>query len=155
HAARRRSDVGSTTPAVDRGRGSRLLRDLSRIRSRCRAAARTKRSPLQHGIRDRDALPARGRNFDWRDPPLALAPDAAPRGGLCRRVRWRLFSVEGVHLALRRHGGERALTAAAILLATASCPVRLEAHLNSTGLGPFYDGALHLLQSPEDLIPAF
>jgi urease accessory protein len=28
-----------------------------------------------------------------------------------------------------------------------------EAHLNSTGLGPFYDGLMHLLMSPEDIIP--
>ena len=32
--------------------------------------------------------------------------------------------------------------------------VPLDAHLNSTGLGPVYDGALHLLFSPEDLIPS-
>jgi len=32
-------------------------------------------------------------------------------------------------------------------------PVPLYAHLNSTGLGPIYDGAAHLLMSPEDLVP--
>jgi hydrogenase/urease accessory protein HupE len=31
-------------------------------------------------------------------------------------------------------------------------PVRVEAHLNSTGMGPVYDGLLHFLLSPEDLI---
>ncbi len=44
--------------------------------------------------------------------------------------------------------------AAAIVLWIALCPMRAEAHLNSTGLGPIYDGALHLLLSPEDLVPA-
>jgi urease accessory protein len=44
---------------------------------------------------------------------------------------------------------------AAILLSIALCPTRAEAHLNSTGLGPIYDGAVHLLLSPEDLVPAF
>jgi len=34
-------------------------------------------------------------------------------------------------------------------------PAPVEAHLNSTGLGPVYDGAVHLLLSPEDLVPAF
>ena len=29
-----------------------------------------------------------------------------------------------------------------------------EAHLNATGMGPLYDGLLHFLLSPEDLIPA-
>ena len=34
-------------------------------------------------------------------------------------------------------------------------PARGEAHLNSTGMGPVYDGLLHFLMSPEDLIPVF
>jgi urease accessory protein len=29
-----------------------------------------------------------------------------------------------------------------------------EAHLNATGMGPLYDGVLHFLTSPEDLVPA-
>jgi len=28
-----------------------------------------------------------------------------------------------------------------------------EAHLNSTGMGPIYDGMMHFLMSPEDIIP--
>jgi urease accessory protein len=28
-----------------------------------------------------------------------------------------------------------------------------EAHLNSTGMGPIYDGFMHFLMSPEDLVP--
>ena len=28
-----------------------------------------------------------------------------------------------------------------------------EAHLNSTGMGPIYDGLMHFLMSPEDLVP--
>ncbi len=28
-----------------------------------------------------------------------------------------------------------------------------EAHLNSTGMGPFYDGLIHFLMSPDDIIP--
>ena len=28
-----------------------------------------------------------------------------------------------------------------------------EAHLNSTGMGPFYDGLIHFLMSPEDIVP--
>jgi hydrogenase/urease accessory protein HupE len=42
----------------------------------------------------------------------------------------------------------------AILLVLFLCPLRAEAHLNSTGLGPVYDGLLHFLLSPEDIIPA-
>ena len=32
-------------------------------------------------------------------------------------------------------------------------PLAAEAHLNSTGMGPIYDGQLHFLLSPEDIIP--
>ena len=28
-----------------------------------------------------------------------------------------------------------------------------EAHLNATGMGPIYDGVMHVLTSPEDLVP--
>ena len=45
-----------------------------------------------------------------------------------------------------------AALAAAIALWIALWPTALEAHLNSTGLGPIYDGGSHLLLSPEDLV---
>jgi len=38
-------------------------------------------------------------------------------------------------------------------LALASCPSRAEAHLVTTGLGPLYDGFLHVALTPEDLVP--
>jgi hypothetical protein len=41
-----------------------------------------------------------------------------------------------------------AVTAVMLLL-----PPRAEAHLNSTGLGPVYDGFSHFFESPEDLLP--
>jgi hydrogenase/urease accessory protein HupE len=39
-------------------------------------------------------------------------------------------------------------------LAVAICAGPAEAHLNSSGMGPIYDGLLHFLTSPEDLLPA-
>ena len=33
------------------------------------------------------------------------------------------------------------------------CPSSAFAHLNSTGMGPVYDGLLHFLLSPEDIVP--
>ncbi len=42
---------------------------------------------------------------------------------------------------------------AAITSAIAFFPVPAKAHLNSTGLGPVYDGLAHFLLSPEDLVP--
>jgi urease accessory protein len=38
-------------------------------------------------------------------------------------------------------------------LAFASYPSRAEAHLVTTGLGPLYDGLLHVALTPEDLVP--
>jgi len=39
------------------------------------------------------------------------------------------------------------------VFAVAMCPAPAEAHLNSTGMGPIYDGLMHFLMSPEDLVP--
>jgi hypothetical protein len=44
------------------------------------------------------------------------------------------------------------------ILATATAvfclwPPPASAHLNSTGMGPVYDGLLHFLLSPEDIVP--
>jgi urease accessory protein len=40
-----------------------------------------------------------------------------------------------------------------VAFACAMCAIPSEAHLNSTGMGPFYDGLIHFLMSPEDIIP--
>jgi urease accessory protein len=40
-----------------------------------------------------------------------------------------------------------------VLLLVILFPSHAEAHLNSSGLGPVYDGLLHFLLSPEDLLP--
>ena len=45
------------------------------------------------------------------------------------------------------------LFAGTVAGATLLLPGRAEAHLNSTGLGPVYDGFLHFFLSPEDLLP--
>jgi hydrogenase/urease accessory protein HupE len=50
-------------------------------------------------------------------------------------------------------GGGTALRRALALAVAASLPLPAAAHLPTSGLGPVYDGAFHLLLSPEDLIP--
>ena len=40
------------------------------------------------------------------------------------------------------------------MMIVAVAPSVAEAHLTSSGLGPFYDGLLHLMTSPEDLAAA-
>ncbi|MGA7414808.1 MAG: HupE/UreJ family protein [Bryobacteraceae bacterium] len=48
---------------------------------------------------------------------------------------------------------QKLLSLAGIPLAIALLPLSAEAHLNSTGMGPVYDGLVHFLLSPEDLVP--
>jgi urease accessory protein len=62
--------------------------------------------------------------------------------------------VESVVLMMSQHRRQSVAISAAIVLGMALWPARVDAHLNSTGLGPVYDGAVHLLLSPEDLVPA-
>ena len=45
-------------------------------------------------------------------------------------------------------------TCAIVSLGTMLCATPAEAHLNSTGMGPIYDGLMHFLMSPEDMVPA-
>jgi urease accessory protein len=47
----------------------------------------------------------------------------------------------------------RVLTVVGILSVLMFFPPHAEAHLNSTGLGPVYDGLAHFLLSPEDFLP--
>jgi urease accessory protein len=48
----------------------------------------------------------------------------------------------------------RLLACTIAALAVALVPAAAEAHLNSTGMGPLYDGLVHFATSPEDLVPA-
>jgi hydrogenase/urease accessory protein HupE len=41
-----------------------------------------------------------------------------------------------------------------VTLVVALCAEPADAHLNSTGMGPVYDGLIHFFTSPEDLVPA-
>jgi hydrogenase/urease accessory protein HupE len=40
-----------------------------------------------------------------------------------------------------------------VLFTFAMAALPAEAHLNTTGMGPFYDGLMHFLMSPEDIVP--
>jgi urease accessory protein len=42
---------------------------------------------------------------------------------------------------------------AVAVLAVMACPALAEAHLNSSGMGPVYDGVMHFVTSPEDMAP--
>jgi len=55
---------------------------------------------------------------------------------------------------MKRLSPFRLRTCVIVTLAVALCSEPAEAHLNSTGMGPIYDGLMHFLMSPEDLVPA-
>lgn len=53
----------------------------------------------------------------------------------------------------RTAAGTRWPLVAGVALAIALFPLPVEAHLNASGMGPVYDGILHFLLSPEDILP--
>jgi hydrogenase/urease accessory protein HupE len=54
-----------------------------------------------------------------------------------------------------KHVSKSRLPAPAFVIAIfLVCAFPAEGHLNSTGMGPFYDGTMHFLLSPEDFVPA-
>ena len=55
---------------------------------------------------------------------------------------------------MKRVGHLRMRAYAVTLLAAAMGCGPAEAHLDATGMGPVYDGLMHFLTSPEDLVPA-
>src|ERR1039457_3005757 len=68
-----------------------------------------------------------------------------------RRRGWRLLHVEGIRM--KAENNSRLPIYAIVIFTVAMCPVPAEAHLNSTGMGPVYDGLMHFLTSPEDFAP--
>src|SRR5262249_35073359 len=144
-------DVRSA-PASRRGsRAGRILRGLPWTRARNRAATGAKRDPLQHGFRRRDRLFARGGNRDRHRSPMAMGAGRAPRCGRSGRGGRGLLHVEGIRV--KSTATPRTAVLTIVALAIPLCPVPAEAHLNSTGMGPIYDGLVHFLTSLEDLVP--
>ena len=78
-----------------------------------------------------------------------------PEGAALRRRRGRngrsFLHVEGTHM--KYLSPSRLPVYATMVFAAALCPTPAHAHLNSTGMGPIYDGLMHFFMSPEDLVP--
>jgi hydrogenase/urease accessory protein HupE len=55
---------------------------------------------------------------------------------------------------MKRAGRARRRTHTFVLLGVALGCGPAEAHFNATGMGPVYDGLMHFVTSPEDLVPA-
>ena len=77
-----------------------------------------------------------------------------PPGRIHRGHRRSLLYVEGARIMNQTPRQSRIPIIAAVLFICAMSPMTAEAHLNSTGMGPIYDGLMHFLMSPEDLVPA-
>ena len=71
-------------------------------------------------------------------------------GGLVA-VGWRVLYVEGDRM--KNASQSRLPLYAFVVFTFVMCALPAEAHLNSTGMGPFYDGLMHFLMSPEDIVP--
>ena len=54
---------------------------------------------------------------------------------------------------MKDKGKSRLPISAFVMFAFAMSAVPAEAHLNSTSMGPIYDGMMHFLLSPEDIVP--
>jgi urease accessory protein len=131
----------------------RMLRRLPWLCTRHRIAARSKRVALQHGFRHRDWFPACCGDWHRDGSPLEMGSDVRAGSGRRSGGCWGLLPVEGIRL---KHAGkikEQLLALTGFVLATALLPTPAQAHLNSTGMGPVYDGVAHFLLSPEDLLP--
>ena len=70
-----------------------------------------------------------------------------------RLAGWCVLHVEGHRMSSAITIKSRLSLVFAALFGLVLCPSCAEAHLNSTGLGPVYDGLSHFLRSPEDLVP--
>jgi urease accessory protein len=70
-----------------------------------------------------------------------------------RKSRLTLALLEGFRMSRATTIKSRLLMVLITLMVLILCPLRAEAHLNSTGLGPVYEGLAHFGLSPEDVIP--
>src|SRR5664280_1044567 len=82
---------------------------------------------------------------------MGVGTEAAP----CRRRigsdGWCVLHVEGG--CMKETTQSRLPLYAFVVFTLVMCVLPAEAHLNSTGMGPFYDGLIHFLISPEDIVP--
>ena len=111
------------------------------------------RPALQHGVCNRHRMPARCWYHDRHSASLGLGTEVPPPGRCSRPLRWSLLHVEGDHRMNRPEHSSRIPIYAAVFFASAMLPLAAHAHLNSTGMGPIYDGLMHFLMSPEDVVP--
>src|SRR5664280_2561595 len=84
-------------------------------------------------------------------PSMDVGTEAAARHRRIGRCRGHVFYVEGDRM--KDATQSRLPLYAFVVFTFVMCALPAEAHLNSTGMGPFYDGLIHFLMSPEDIVP--
>jgi len=82
---------------------------------------------------------------------MGLGAETGAGCGWFGRDGWSVFHVEGDRMI--NSSKSRVPLYAFVVFAFVMCALPAEAHLNSTGMGPFYDGLIHFLLSPEDIVP--
>jgi hypothetical protein len=95
-----------------------------------------------------NGLSARHRRVRGIGTPLVLGAGVfATLGRICRR-HGSVFLLQGIAVKPSLMTTVLATGSLACLYCTPA-----DAHLNSTGMGPIYDGLLHFFSSPQDVIP--
>src|SRR5580704_11997888 len=87
-----------------------------------------------------------------RGPSLGVGTAIAAFRRCHRRRWWNVLPVEGGGMT-KRHNNSRLPLYCFVVFVCIFTAIPAEAHLNSTGMGPIYDGLMHFLLSPEDLAP--
>ena len=143
--------VRSAPSACAGGTAGWVLRHLPRACARNRTAARPKRAALQHGIRHCDWVLARVGDRYRYGPSMGVGTETAASRRSSGRSRGHVLYVEGGRM--KDATQSRLPLCAFVVFTFLMYALPAEAHLNSTGMGPFYDGLMHFLMSPEDIVP--
>src|SRR5437764_12664206 len=94
---------------------------------------------------------ARPGNRHRHRPSLGLGTEVAAARGRIGRCRGHVLYVEGDRM--KSASPSRLPLYAFVVFTCVMYALPADAHLNSTGVGPFYDGLMHFLMSPEDIVP--
>src|SRR6266481_8604 len=97
-------------------------------------------------------MPACSRHHYERGPSLGMGTAIAAFRRRHRGCWWNVLYVEGRSMTKSPNHSRLPLYCFVVFVFIfAATPA--EAHLNSTGMGPIYDGLMHFSTSPEDLAP--
>src|SRR5262245_23330564 len=152
HSARCGGGIRSSSSHCFCGVAGRTLRHLPWPCPRNGTPARPECAALQHGLRDRDWMFACARHWHRHRSRMGVGSETPAHSRRRGRYGRCLFHVEGVDM--KNASPSRLQTCFIVTVPVVLCAAPAQAHLNSTGMGPIYDGLIHFLTRPEDLVPA-